>query len=152
MKSYIGFNDEGKILFSSKGSPPTTQDLAPATDFIEFSGEWYNSYVQDGEVVPMGDSPTEHHVFDYKTKSYVDPRFSEDGQLTAHAQSELWLAVRTIRDGRLKSSDWTQATDSPLSAEQRSEWQMYRQELRDLPEDFGYVTSIDDVVFPDPPG
>ena len=151
MKSYIGFNDDGKILFVSKGSSPTAQDLAPATDFMEFSGEWHNSYVQDGEVVSMGDAPTEHHVFDYKTKSYIDPRFSEGGQLTAEARSELWIEVRTIRDGRLKMSDWTQVTDSPLTAEQRSAWQMYRQTLRDLTDDFSHATTIEEVTFPDIP-
>jgi hypothetical protein len=60
----------------------------------------------------------------------------------------MWLSVRTIRDGRLKSSDWTQVTDSPLTAEQRSAWQMYRQDLRDITADFSHVTALQDVVFP----
>jgi hypothetical protein len=151
MRSYIGFNDEGKILFASKGSPPTAEDLGPATGFMEFSGEWRNSYVQDGEVVPMGEPPSEHHVFDYGTKTYIDPRFSGGGQLTDEARSELWISVRAMRDGRLSACDWTVIPDSPFTAEQRSSWQTYRQELRDLPSEYAHVTSIEDVVFPEPP-
>lgn len=61
------------------------------------------------------------------------------------------IQLRIQRASYLSWSDWTQVPDSPLTAEQRSAWQMYRQALRDLPEDFAHVTSIDDVVFPDPP-
>ena len=42
---------------------------------------------------------------------------------------------RKIRDNLLRGSDWTQFTDSPLTATKKSEWATYRQDLRDLPED-----------------
>jgi len=85
------------------------------------------------------------------THKLVDGEFVEIVQTEAEASSEMWLSVRTIRDGRLTMSDWTQATDSPLTAEQRSEWQMYRQALRDLPADYSYITSLEQVTFPDVP-
>lgn len=59
--------------------------------------------------------------------------------------------VRRERDLILLSTDWTQVTDSPLTAEQRSEWQMYRQALRDLPADYSYITSLEQVTFPEVP-
>jgi len=66
-------------------------------------------------------------------------------------RNEVAEYVRSYRSALLVSSDWTQASDSPLTADQRSDWQMYRQKLRDLPADFAHVTSIDDVVWPTAP-
>lgn len=85
------------------------------------------------------------------THQLVDGEFVEIVQTDAELLAEAWLGARTIRDGRLAKCDWTQSPDSPLTAEQRSEWQMYRQRLRDIPSDFSYVTSLEDVVWPDPP-
>ena len=61
------------------------------------------------------------------------------------------VELRVTRDAELSACDWTQVPDSPLTAEQRSEWQMYRQRLRDLPSDYSHVTSLEDVVWPNPP-
>lgn len=85
------------------------------------------------------------------THKLVDGEFVEIVQTDTELLAEAWLSARTIRDGRLKQSDWTQVSDSPLTAEQRSEWQMYRQKLRDLPSDFSHVTSIEDVIWPTVP-
>ena len=41
--------------------------------------------------------------------------------------------IREFRQHLLTISDWTQATDSPLSNEKKVEWAAYRQALRDLP-------------------
>jgi len=43
-----------------------------------------------------------------------------------------WQSVRSTRDQRLSSSDWTQLPDVPLTAEKRAEWATYRQALRDV--------------------
>jgi len=43
------------------------------------------------------------------------------------------------RDGRnaiLSATDWTQAADSPLSSDKKTEWATYRQALRDLPTEY----------------
>ena len=40
---------------------------------------------------------------------------------------------RLERNRRLTESDWTQANDSPLSSNKKTEWATYRQALRDLP-------------------
>jgi hypothetical protein len=48
----------------------------------------------------------------------------------------------------LKSSDWTQSPDSPLSAEEKSQWAAYRQAWRDITSQNGFP---DNVVIPMPP-
>jgi len=56
--------------------------------------------------------------------------------------------IRAERDSRLAVCDWTQAIDSPLSDGMKAEWQIYRQALRDIPEQDGFP---DDVNWPDEP-
>lgn len=46
---------------------------------------------------------------------------------------ELWAAVRLQRDRLLAACDWTQISDSPLSATAKAAWAAYRQALRDVP-------------------
>ena len=47
---------------------------------------------------------------------------------------ELAAAIRRERNALLAASDFTQVPDSPFTREQREEWRIYRQALRDLPE------------------
>ena len=47
--------------------------------------------------------------------------------------SQRWEEVRVQRNILLTGSDWTQGNDSPLSTSKKTEWQTYRQALRDLP-------------------
>ena len=61
--------------------------------------------------------------------------------------------VRVVRNRKLSESDWTQVSDSPLTEEQKSAWQSYRQELRDfmdnLPTVFSSVSELDWPVQPE---
>lgn len=56
--------------------------------------------------------------------------------------------IRPDRTGKLGASDWTQASDSPLTDEKKAEWATYRQELRDIPATYSKVS---DVVWPTQP-
>jgi hypothetical protein len=53
-----------------------------------------------------------------------------------------------IRNAKLAESDWTQLPDAPLTEAQREAWQVYRQALRDLPEQPGWPDAMD---WPTPP-
>jgi hypothetical protein len=44
-----------------------------------------------------------------------------------------WAALRTTRNLLLTDCDWTQLGDAQLTGTQVTEWQTYRQVLRDLP-------------------
>lgn len=46
--------------------------------------------------------------------------------------NQLWENIRNERNQLLLECDWTQLSDSPLTAEKKTEWQTYRQELRDI--------------------
>ena len=72
---------------------------------------------------------------------------------TFHAGQEIvtLFYLRSLRDELLKESDWTQASDSPLSDSKKAEWATYRQELRDLPSKYSNSDKAEDVVFPNVP-
>ena len=45
-----------------------------------------------------------------------------------------WSELRRLRNRRLTSCDWTQLGDAQLTGSKVTEWQTYRQVLRDVPE------------------
>ena len=107
---------------------------------------------EDFNVVPDGCTAYENTGnWGDDTHKLVNGEFVEIVQTDEEALAEMWVVVRMRRDYLLMRSDWTQATDSPLTAEQRSAWQMYRQTLRDITDDFSHVTTIEEVTFPDIP-
>ena len=59
-----------------------------------------------------------------------------------------WDAVRAERDRRLAACDWTQLADNALTAPDIAGWAAYRQELRDIPQDYN---DPDLVVWPEKP-
>jgi hypothetical protein len=59
-----------------------------------------------------------------------------------------WAIARGWRDALLRESDWSQVADNALTASQRESWREYRQELRDLSDNYADPKKI---VFPDLP-
>lgn len=57
-------------------------------------------------------------------------------------------SIRRKRNSLLTQSDWTQMPDSPLSEEKKTEWAVYRQQLRDITIDLdpSSITHWDDAV------
>lgn len=77
----------------------------------------------DGEVfILKPPPPSAHHIFDYTTKQWVDPR----------TEQTQWPVVRRQRDALLTQSDWTQLPDVPLATKET--WAIYRQALREITE------------------
>lgn len=62
---------------------------------------------------------------------------------TGKEDNPLWIALRTERDVKLIACDWTQLADSPLTVEQKAAWATYRQDLRDIPQDFASVEVVE---------
>lgn len=52
----------------------------------------------------------------------------------AEILEQQFTSLRRERDRLLKESDFTQLADAPFNSEKKSEWAVYRQALRDLPE------------------
>jgi hypothetical protein len=68
----------------------------------------------------------ENEVVEYQK---VRNKTSQEIQNEINAQ---WTRVRTTRNKLLLECDWTQLPDSPLTNLKQTEWQVYRQSLRDI--------------------
>ena len=81
-----------------------------------------------------------------------DGALSIDWDVITFTQDE--MIDRLIRGRRamlLAASDWTQSSDSPLTAEKKAEWAAYRQELRDMTTTFKDAIREEDVTWPEQP-
>jgi hypothetical protein len=54
--------------------------------------------------------------------------------ITDMDNSEAWALLRERRNTLIAHSDWTQLPDASLSIEDKERWRVYRQALRDLPQ------------------
>jgi hypothetical protein len=90
----------------------------------------------------------------HSTDYYMDVDGIVRNRATVREFTQEELTDRFIRARRsylLVASDWTQAADSPLSAEKKAEWAAYRQDLRDLTQTYPNVQKESDVVWPTEP-
>jgi len=91
------------------------------------------------------------------TRYVVGPIFTDsvdgDGVITTalHQQTEYEsrldaskaISVRSQRTKKLTECDWTQLTDSPLDAEGKNAWALYRESLRMVPQQTGFPWSVE---------
>ena len=122
--------------------PYTIEQLKLENTNISFPTPLTNEILQTFEVYPV---QLTQHTDDY-TKNYEEATPILSGSLyiqvwngvdaTAEEIStkieEKWLEIRDLRDTLLSQSDWTQFQDSPIIGSTLTEWQTYRQSLRDI--------------------
>ena len=68
----------------------------------------------------------ENEVVEYQTK-----RLKTQQELENETEGQ-WVRIRRKRNRYLTETDWTQLPDSPLTNQKQTEWQIYRQALRDI--------------------
>lgn len=74
---------------------------------------------------------TPQEVAEYESEQ-LDP-------IRLEAQAE---GIRKLRDDLLSASDWTQVGDSPLPTEKVNLYKQYRQELRAIPQQEGFPSTV----------
>lgn len=60
-------------------------------------------------------------------------KYEEEMKDPVYTESDYEVMFRQHRNFLLASSDWTQLTDNKLTDLQKTQWQTYRQALRDMP-------------------
>ena len=85
------------------------------------------------------------------TAQEIAQRQAEETAWANGAFDRAIAGLRSKRNSILASSDWTVLSDSPLSAELKTAWLEYRQDLRDITEGVNTVAKVNAVVFPDKP-
>lgn len=118
----------------------------------------YTVYAADGTILQYGFGNTLPEVDNINTflLEGENPPDStlyvvKDGKIVLRSDSDEvlkereWVKIRTRRNKLLSASDYTQLGDSPRD---KRAWAIYRQELRDLPQN---MTDPFDVVWPQEP-
>ena len=83
------------------------------------------------------------------TAQEIAQRQAEETAWANGAFDRAMSSLRQRRDALLKSSDWVMISDSPIA--DKTSWQTYRQELRDITDGLATVDDINAVVFPTKP-
>ena len=83
------------------------------------------------------------------TPQEIAQRQAEETAWANGAFDRAMSSLRQRRDALLKSSDWVMISDSPIS--DKTAWQTYRQELRDITDGLATVDDVNAVVFPTKP-
>ena len=98
---------------------------------INFWGNVIASAAVSGGFRIMGEIADES---DYASKViFSDPSKKPSwSAVQAQMNPEEWKTVRFYRDKKLQACDWTVLPDVPMDASKRTEWETYRQELRDV--------------------
>ena len=83
------------------------------------------------------------------TPQEIAQRQAEETAWANGAFDRAMSSLRQRRDALLKSSDWVMMSDSPIA--DKTSWQTYRQELRDITDGLTTVDDVNAVVFPTKP-
>jgi hypothetical protein len=131
-----------KVSGSVTTYPYTIQNLKSDNPNISFPNILTDSVLNDFNVysvvqVENGGDYTKNYVEGTPTQSgslYLQNWTESDasGEDIETRKNEKWEEVRDIRDSLLSQSDWTQFQDSPITGSSLTDWQTYRQGLRDI--------------------
>ena len=72
----------------------------------------------------------------------IAQRYAYNGDVTVEDIPMTEEEARAQRDKLLADTDWTQVLDAPIDAETREAYRVYRQALRDIPEQEGFPAAI----------
>jgi len=137
----------GRIMsveFPQSSLPPegtadglTIVHVTPERMTENFMGIGWNPMLHfwDGSsFVFIGNPPNRHAIYNGTDWEWDAEAFMQD--------------IRALRNSKLGASDWTQVPDAPLTDDEKSAWQSYRQELRDFPSTLDNPASLAEIVWP----
>lgn len=131
MKTVTFYNEAGKITgICSCATDEALQETINANDSFYLYGE-YNPdqfYVVNGNPVNFPEKPSDDYSWDWDNYAWV----IDVAKLTQQAIYK--------RNLLLKNSDWTMLPDAPTD---KNAWAIYRQHLRDIPQQAEFPNVID---------
>lgn len=136
LETYIRYKDGSSLMYKNKHQRN------------QKTGEYkWVSYEMGLDVFPENEVEDLYQKLDQK---YTEYRDIEDQDLERELQSTFardnyinWNKLKVIRNFLLQDSDWTQTLDSPLTDEEKELWKQYREKLRDIPNRYGNIPSIE---------
>lgn len=117
--SYFVYLNDGGYIVSEFQTEAEADNLVAAND--------------DGVMSKIA-APSDHDTVNYL--KYLSGNFI--AETVDDISFENLIDFRINRNKMLSDSDWTQINDNPLSDSKKTEWQTYRQALRDMPSQEGF--------------
>jgi hypothetical protein len=118
----------------------TTSDisiqLSVDEDYVEGTYDDSSFYIKNKEPIQFPSKPNYPATFSVELQEWVPDTAS------------IAYIIQSKRNELLILSDWTQIPNGPLTQQQQEAWAVYRQQLRDIPEQSGYPFNV---VWPTPP-
>lgn len=107
----------------------------------------FDSVIHEPHQIPSDAIEVSEELFTEILSEYAQDLKYIDGILTKHPKPEIirnfsWDNIRKKRNALLSQSDWTQFPDASLSPLDKQNWKVYRQQLRDLPNNQSDPNSI----------
>jgi hypothetical protein len=126
---------DGSFVKSVETNHQETIDRNTPPNSVYFDGDYgVGHYVKNGKVTEIPARPSEFHRFDFSLKNWVPCEGS----------------IREKRRTLLEVSDWTDTLSSKerLGEQLYTAWMVYRQALRDIPEQPGFPVAVQWPVAP----
>lgn len=133
-----------KVSGSNIVYPYSVHQLKMENKNISFPSNITNELLETFNVYPVELRDSEYDDDYTKDVSEVTPVLSgsiyvqtyqivDADETTLNKRKEIkWDEIRVERNTLLTNSDWTQFQDSPITGSKLTEWQTYRQSLRDI--------------------
>jgi hypothetical protein len=106
-----------------------------------------NTVVVDNEVDPRTNRVVAGSVEPLPPKPGLHYEFNYSSGVWEYSRAMALADVTAVRNALLVASDWSQMVDVPMEAEKRAEWQVYRQQLRDITDQ----PDLENIVWPTQP-
>lgn len=90
----------------------------------------------------------EEREIEYRTEFTEEKILEKFDYFWGIGNEQKWKEVRNKRDKLLKETDWCILPDAPLTEQQKQQIQVYRENLRNVPQDY---TNPFEVQFPEKP-
>ena len=98
---------------------------------VEINGQWFTHYIAGPIFTDYTDPDGVVHTAAKQYEAYCFTKDAEQGK-----------SVREDRNKRLSECDWTQLADSPLDADAKLAWALYREALRMVPQQAGFPWNV----------
>lgn len=152
MKHYVIYEiASGEIQFGYTGDESGVQiQCGDGQSYAEGKESSLTHYVSEGTLIAYTEEQKQAKC-QFKGAGWAWSNTTMSWQVTdaAMANEFALIMLRIKRDELLAQSDYTQMPDVPLS--NKDLWDNYRQALRDLPQTYANITSLDEVTWPTPP-
>lgn len=134
--NYVQYDNQTGQIFGSGNADEMSVAGVSGYLIVEQQVDNTKFKVENNQLVELSAKPGFYYYYNYITNQWVF-----DEQSCANA-------VIAQRNELLYASDWTQIPNNPLTPALQQEWAVYRQALRDIPNQQGYPATV---IWPTPP-